>query len=205
MVMFHCHVSFLDGTCTNKTLVSCDVLRFSISHFLFRLPQICQSWCFSHSWEPNPPTESKKWKKSWRGVHPLHHPAHEVSPACLMLHQQNRFYIRLTSTELVLRFHVYIYITGYKPEFWSIKIKGIDSFFTIFTFHASISTRSESWKKWRWMWPCWNSTIALVVQMNMSYTDICINQVLPQIDLITPHQAESILTNKLSASNHRIQ
>ena len=110
MVMFHCHVSFLDGTCTNKTLVSCDVLRFSISHFLFRLPQICQSWCFSHSWEPNPPTESKKWKKSWRGVHPLHHPAHEVSPACLMLHQQNRFYIRLTSTELVLRFHVYIYI-----------------------------------------------------------------------------------------------
>lgn len=138
MVMFHCHVSFLDGTCTNKTLVSCDVLRFSISHFLFRLPQICQSWCFSHSWEPNPPTESKKWKKSWRGVHPLHHPTHEVSPACLMLHQQNRFYIKLTSTELVLRFHVYvniyIYITGYKPEFWSIKIKGIDSFFHNFHF-----------------------------------------------------------------------
>lgn len=113
MVMFHCHVSFLDGTCTNKPLVSCDVLRFSISHFLFRLPQICQSWCFSHSWEPNPPTESKKWKKSWRGVHPLHHPTHEVSPACLMLHQQNRFYIKLTSTELVLRFHVYVNIYIY--------------------------------------------------------------------------------------------
>ena len=72
-------------------------LRFSKPNLL------CHSWC--NSWEPNPPTESKKWKKSWRsGVsHPLHHPTHEVS-LLLMVHRQSNWY-ESNLIELVLRFH----------------------------------------------------------------------------------------------------
>ena len=131
MVIFHCHVSFLDGTCTNKTLVSCDVLRFSISHCFFAFRKL-QSWCYN-SWEPNPPTESKKWKKSWRGVHPPHHPIHEVSLP-LDGSPTKPIDIRRTSPNWCwgsMYIYIYIWITGCKPDFWS------------------IGSYELTWKKWR--------------------------------------------------------